>query len=335
MNKKVLIAISGGVDSSLAAHCLLKNGYDVIGLFMQFFSFGQRRDLEKAAAVAARLKIPLSALDLRDDFQDQVIKYSNREYAFGRTPNPCIVCNQKVKFKHLLKKAEELSADYISTGHYARVEYDADKKGFFLKQGVDNSKDQSYMLSGLNRQWLSRIIFPLGGYTKNKVKALAKKLNLEGCNSPESQDICFSDRGKDLCPGPIIDKQNNILGSHNGISHFTIGQRKGLGIAGREPLYVTRIDGKRNAVLVGNRKEIEQDELSAGGLNWLTPERPCFPFRAQVKIRYRHPKSWATVFRLAKDRVNVKFDLAQSAVTPGQTAVFYDQEIVLAGAWIE
>jgi tRNA-specific 2-thiouridylase len=345
MNKRILIAMSGGVDSSLAAYCLREEGYDLRGVFMRFLASGQNRNLERARAVTAKLKIPLYILDLTGDFERYIIKYFYREYLSGRTPNPCIVCNQKIKFRHLLKKAKELKADYVSSGHYARIEYDIDKKRFFLKQGIDKNKDQSYMLFGLEQQWLSRIIFPLGNYTKTEVRALARNLNLKNYNSLESQDVCFIRKdyryflkriyGKEFSSGPIIDKQGNVLGRHKGTPHFTIGQRKGLGVATGRPLYVIRIDSKRNAVFVGDKKEVRQDELSASRLNWLLPESPSFPFRAEVKIRYKNPKSWATVFKLAKDRLRVKFDLPQPAVTPGQAVVFYDQELVLGGGWIE
>ncbi|MEA3560610.1 MAG: tRNA 2-thiouridine(34) synthase MnmA [Candidatus Omnitrophota bacterium] len=345
MKKKVLIAMSGGVDSSLAAYCLLEKGYDVRGIFMRFSSSNGPGGLEKTRAVTARLKMPLAILDVRDDFKNQVIEYFHREYVTGRTPNPCVVCNQKMKFKYLLAKAEELNADYISTGHYAKVEYDSDQKRFVLKQGIDRAKDQSYMLFSLDRRWLGRIIFPLGSYVKDKIRDLARELKLENYNSPDSQDVCFANGdyrnflkntyGEKFSFGPIVNEQGSVLGRHNGISHFTIGQRKGLGIASGKPLYVTRLDSERNTVMVGDRKEVSRDELTADSLNWLMPAGPPFPFRAQVKIRYKHPKSWATVSKLTKDRLKVKFDLAQLAVTPGQAVVFYDQETVLGGGWIE
>ena len=348
MKKKVLIAISGGVDSSVAAWHLLNSGYDVRGVFMDFFRATPPKkiaqNLEDARMVSKRLKMPLRVLDLKSDFERYVVKYFYQEYASGRTPNPCIVCNQKIKFAYLLKMAGKMGVDYISTGHYARIEYDAGRKRFFLKEGADKIKDQSYMLFCLKQRVLRRTLFPLGDYTKKEVRQIAGKLGLENYNRRDSQDICFVNNDyrqflKNVSPagflaGSIIDAKGNILGTHNGTPHFTVGQRKGLGLAREKPLYVTSIDSKKNVVVVGSKKEINNDRLSASRLNWIACRTPSFPFRAEAKIRYKHPKAWGTVSS-ASGRIEVTFDRPQPAISPGQAVVFYQGKTVLGGGWID
>ncbi len=340
--------MSGGVDSSLAAWHLLNSGYDLRGVFMDLFrstpSKKTAQNLEDARIASKRLKIPLHVLDLKSDFERYVVKYFYQEYVGGRTPNPCIVCNQKIKFRYLLKMASKMGVDYISTGHYARIEYDTGQKRFFLKEGADKIKDQSYMLFCLKQRVLRRTLFPLGGYTKKEVRQMAGKLGLENYNRRDSQDICFVNNNyrqflRNVSPrgflaGSIIDTKGNILGVHNGTPHFTVGQRKGLGLAREKPLYVTSIDSKKNVLVVGSKEEINKDRLSASRLNWIAYRTPSFPFRTEAKIRYKHPKAWGTVSNAA-DRIEVNFDRPQPAISPGQAVVFYQGETVLGGGWID
>ncbi len=338
--KKVLIAMSGGVDSSVAAALLVEEGYEVIGVTMRIW-----RSVEDAKNVAKRLRISHYTLNLEKEFEQRVIKKFCLEYSNGRTPNPCIICNQRIKFDNLLKKASAIGADFIATGHYARVGYDDEKHRYILKEAKDKSKDQSYVLFSLSQPQLARTIFPLGDYTKAKVRSLAKKLGLRVFNKGDSQEICFIDDndyhrflreriGGHIKPGHIVDKEGNILGEHKGVSFFTVGQRRGLGIAKGAPLYVIDIDKVNNRVIVGGAEDLKKDELEAFGLNWIAIERLNGQLRLRAKIRYRHPKAWATISSLADSYVRVKFDRLQSAITPGQAVVFYDEDVVVGGGWI-
>lgn len=356
--------MSGGVDSSVAAALLLRDGYDVIGATMRIWSGedcakeGFRRccsrdDVEDARGVAERLGIPFYVLNFKDEFQQRVIDYFCREYLRGFTPNPCIICNEKIKFGLLLKKAKQLGADFVASGHYARIKYDRRKKRYRLFEADDKKKDQSYVLFSLSQRQLSHMLLPLGEYSKQRVREIAKELNLKVSHKPDSQEICFvrdndyrkllEQRAKNkIKPGLIVDTRGRVLGKHQGIHFFTVGQRKGLGVAQAKPRYVVRIDGKRNLVVVGDEEDIRNKEFVAQGVNWIgidgtntlkgTSGRSK---RVEVKIRYAHPKSRAIVDFAGRRSVRVRFLEPQLAITPGQAAVFYRGEEVIGGAWIK
>jgi tRNA-specific 2-thiouridylase len=356
LKKRVVVAMSGGVDSSTTAWLLKKRGYEVIGVTMCIGTSDQTQkgpvrccglaDIEDARRVALQLEIPFYVFYLRDEFEKEVIQYFCKEYAKGRTPNPCILCNERVKFGSFLKKALELGADYLSTGHYAKLEFDDNLKQYLLKKGVDRRKDQSYVLFSLRQDQFRHILFPLGDYQKEEVRREALERGLRVHNKPESQEVCFiqdhsyhsflSERLKEsIEPGPIIDQEGNVLGRHKGIPFYTIGQRRGLRLAKGRPLYVIGIDRKKNALIVGEEKEVYSDTFVVDFLNWLNPQKMASPFSAQVKIRYNHPGSEATLSPKGEEGVEVKFKTPQKAITPGQAAVFYDGETVLGGGWIK
>ena len=340
---KVVVAMSGGVDSSVAAAMLKEEGCDIIGATMQIWPADE--PAADAKYVADKLGIPHCVMNFSDIFAREVIADFCQEYRRGRTPNPCIRCNQHVKFGALLERAREMGADFIATGHYARIEPDEATGTCLLKKGADAQKDQSYFLCQLTREQLQHTMFPIGNLTKERVRQIAAELNLPVASRPESQEICFipdddySGFLKDYIPqaiepGPILDEQGNILGEHQGITGYTIGQRQGLGIAAREPLYVTAIEPDRNAVVVGTREAIYGSELIASNLNWLAIDSPEHPFRVKARVRYRHPEAEAVVTPLDEDRVYVKFAEPQMAITPGQAIVFYDGDTVVGGGTI-
>ncbi len=351
---RVVVAMSGGVDSSVTAALLKEEGYEVVGITMQIWPKGgvERfggccglEAIEDAKRVANRLDIPHYVLNFREAFQEKVITNFCEEYQKGRTPNPCIRCNQYIKFDALLKKAKKLGADYIATGHYARIEYDQDEKRYLLKKGIDRKKDQSYVLYVMSQQQLKHTLMPLGNFTKEKVRQIARKLDLPVASRPESQEICFipdDDYPKFLQkylpeaarPGPIVNKEGEVIGKHQGIIFYTIGQRRGIGIAAKEPLYVVAIDKENNTVVVGRREDGYSDELVAKNINFIGIEKPNRSIRAEVKVRYLHKPVWATVIPLKKREVKVKFDKPQWAITPGQAVVFYDKDTVLGGGTI-
>jgi tRNA-specific 2-thiouridylase len=347
--------MSGGVDSSTTAWLLKEKGYEVIGATMCIGTMGGKHggqvrccglaDIEDARRVALQLEIPFYVFHLRDEFEREIVQYFCEEYRRGRTPNPCILCNEKVKFGSFLKKALELEADYVSTGHYARLEFDADIKEYCLKKGVDLRKDQSYVLFSLHQEQLRFVLFPLGEYRKEEVRQKAFRLGLRVHDKPESQEVCFIQEtsyhpflkekiGESIEPGPIMDRKGNILGAHKGIPFYTIGQRRGLYLAKGKPLYVVGIDRKRNIVIVGEEKEVYGDTFMVGSVNWVNSREVKTPFLAQVKIRYNHPGSEAVISQKGRDEVEVKFKSPQKAITPGQAAVFYEGEQVLGGGWI-
>ena len=352
---KILAAMSGGVDSSVAAALLKEEGHDVIGATMQLWpreSDGNESGggcgldaIEDARKVASKLDIPHYVIDVRDIFARKVITDFCQEYQLGRTPNPCLRCNQHIKFGILLERARALGADCIASGHHARIELDEATDRYLLKKGADPAKDQSYFLFTLSQEQLSHIRFPIGNLTKDGVREIARELSLHVADKPGSQEICFipNDNYPEFLedylpmartPGPILDKQGNILGNHQGIISYTIGQRKGLGIANAKPLYVTAIEPARNAVVVGTRKEIYGRELIASDMNWIATTRPEYPVKGKAKIRYRQPESDATVIPRDKDCVCVRFQEPQMAIAPGQAIVFYDGDIVVGGGII-
>lgn len=348
--------MSGGVDSSTTVWFLKEKGYEVIGATMCIGMMDKTHggparccglsDIEDARRVALQLEIPFNLFYLRDEFEKEVIQNFCEEYFRGRTPNPCILCNERVKFGSFLKKALELGADYVATGHYARLEFDEVSNQSLLKKGIDRRKDQSYVLFSLKQDQLRYILFPLGEYRKEDVRKKALELNLLVHDKPESQEVCFihepsyhsflSERLKgSIESGPIVDKEGNVLGKHKGIPFYTIGQRRGLRLAKGRPLYVIGIDQERNAIIVGEEKEVYSDTFIVNSVNWITPQEMAPSFSAQVKIRYNHPGSEAILSPKGEDELEVKFKSPQKAITPGQAAVFYDGEAVLGGGWIK
>ena len=350
--------MSGGVDSSVAAALLKDQGYEVIGISMQVWDYSRFTaekgekfdtccsldDIHDARRVAEQLGIPFYVVNFEEEFQQLVIEDFIGEYFRGRTPNPCVRCNQWIKFELLLKKARGLGADLIATGHYARTEQDADGRYRLLK-GTDPAKDQSYFLFTLTQEQLAMTLFPLGGMTKPEVRALAAAYQLRVAEKGESQEICFvpdndyvrfleEARGRNLQSGNIVDSSGKVLGTHEGTYRYTIGQRKGLGIAHPEPLYVLGVDGTRNEVVVGSRDALYSDGLLATNVNWIvTPGEPAFA--ASCKIRYRHQPVPCSILPLSGNRAEVRFGKREKSVTPGQAVVFYAGDVVLGGGWIE
>ena len=353
---KVAVAMSGGVDSSVAAALLKEKGYEVIGVTMKVwdgetlpangtrhacYGPGEEEDLEDARKVAQVLGIPLNIFNLRQEYKIEVLDYFCHEYLSGRTPNPCIRCNRRVKFDALLEKARDtgIEFDYFATGHYARVEHDEGRSRYLLKKAKDMAKDQSYFLFALSQEQLSNSLFPLGNHTKEEVRKMARDLELGIDDKPESQDFFAGDYssllGKVARPGPILNKEGEILGEHRGIPFYTIGQRKGLRISSKEPLYVTAIDQEKNVIVVGPKEEVYGDELVAMELNWIAIQELSRPVDLKAKIRYLHKEAEAMVIPLDEDKVHVKFKEPQMAITPGQAVVFYDDDTVIGGGTIE
>lgn len=353
--KRVLVAMSGGVDSSVAAALLKEEGYAVIGVTMKIwdgeafqgeirrhgcYGPGEERDIEDARRVAEILGVPFHVLDLKREYKSQVLDYLCREYLSGRTPNPCIRCNRRVKFDALGERARDsgIEFDYFATGHYARVEYDESRRRYLLKKAKDLRKDQSYFLFLLSQEQLGCSLFPVGNYTKEEVRKIASHFELGVNDKSESQDFIAGDYSflakAAVQPGPILDREGNVLGQHRGIPFYTIGQRKGLGIPAKRPLYVTDIDPEKNALIVGNKEELYRDELTACELNWIA-ERPTQPIKARARIRYLHKEAEAIIVPLDESKVYVEFQEPQMAITPGQVVVFYDGEVVIGGGTIE
>lgn len=347
--------MSGGVDSSLAASLLKERGYEVIGATMCIGMLDRQTglarccglsDIEDARRVALQLGIPFHVFHLREEFEKEIIQYFCDEYVKGRTPNPCILCNERVKFGFFLKRALGMGVDYVATGHYARLAFDERDERYLLKKGLDQKKDQSYVLFSLCQDQLRYLLFPLGEYKKEKVRQEAFERGLQVHDKPESQEVCFIHEdsyrpflqerlGSMIEPGPIMDREGDVLGRHRGIPFYTIGQRKGLGLTKGKPLYVVGIDLERNAIIVGEEKEVYGDTFLVDAVNWIVPKGFDFPVTAQVKIRYNHLGAEALLFQKEKNEIEVRFKTPQKAITPGQGAVFYDGDTVLGGGWIK
>lgn len=342
---KIAVAMSGGVDSSVAAALLKAEGHDIFGVTMQLTDDQNSQDaVENARQSAQKLGIPHHVINLKNDFKKVIIDDFCQEYSSGNTPNPCVRCNRYIKFGLLREKAKELGAECFATGHYARVKKQNNSK-FLLKKGRDKTKDQSYFLSQLTPEQLGHTLFPVGNLTKENVRKIAQEMGLPALTRPESQEICFvtdNDHAAFLrknittkiTPGSILDKQGKILGQHQGIMFYTVGQRKGLGISSPTPLYVTAIDPDNNAVIVGAKEDTYANELVADNLNWISIVPPQKPFIVKARIRYRHTEADATVSTLDKTKVQVRFKKPQMAITPGQAVVFYVGDKVVGGGRI-
>lgn len=355
----VAVAMSGGVDSSVAAALLVQQGYEVVGITLQIWQESQTDSRHSgccslgavvdARRVARVLGIPHYVLNFREQFAQTVIADFIAEYRRGRTPNPCVQCNRYVKFDAFLQKADELGAQYIATGHYARVQYDEQAQRWLLLRAIDKQKDQSYVLFPMTQEQLSRTLFPLGTLTgKAETRALARELRLPVADKPDSQEICFvANSGgygaflrqrvpESVRPGKILDVYGNELGTHHGVAFYTIGQRRGLGLSGRkEPLYVVDLDAERNVVVVGSREHLFCRCFLVENVNWIALKELTEALAVHVKVRYNMPEASATVKPVDEPgQVEVRFDAPQRAITPGQAAVFYFGEVVLGGGTI-
>ena len=359
---RIVVAMSGGVDSSVAAALLAHAGHEVIGLSMQLYDQQQGDvrfgtcctidDLHDARRVANRLGIPHYIVNFEQQFGEQVVSNFVREYAAGRTPIPCVHCNGDLKFATLVERARALDAGFVATGHYARVERDEATGRYLLKRGIDPAKDQSYFLFTLTQAQLAHAMFPVGALDKSAVRDQARALGLPVAEKPDSHEICFVPDGNhaafverhgaadaDLqfraASGPIRDVSGRVVGRHDGVHRFTVGQRKGLGVASPIPLYVVALDASANTVTVGTRDTLERTKLTAGGVNWIAGEAPASGTRVTARIRHRHREAAATVTPLDSDRLQLVFDEPQTAIAPGQATVLYQGDIVVGGGWIE
>ena len=347
--------MSGGVDSSATAALLIEQGYDVIGITLKLWPqdcVNRAEDkccgpqaVTDARSVCNKLDIPYYLIDESGEFQKHVIQYFADEYKAGRTPNPCVMCNQNLKFGRLIDRADQLGADFIATGHFAGVEKSADGSRMLLKRGRDRRKDQSYFLFSLRQDQLARILFPLGDKTKSDTRDVARHCQLKTADKEESMEICFvpdNNYGGFLQQanlvqkhrGEITDVYGHVLGHHDGIEFYTIGQRRGLGITTAKPVYVVELDPETNRVVVGDESALDRDEFIAERCNWHPFEQLTGPIEVMAKIRYNHPGTDATITPLEGGKVKVKLHTPQRAITPGQAAVFYQDDLVVGGGWI-
>lgn len=350
---KAVVAMSGGVDSSVAAALLKEQGYEVIGMMLRLWSEPGKEDsnrcctpdsMAQARRVAAILDIPFYVIDAKDVFRETVVEYFLEGYARGETPNPCLICNRKIRWTFLLDHALALGADFMATGHYARVRKDERGK-IELLRGIDRNKDQSYVLHVLDQEKLKHALFPVGEYTKPEIRQIAEQHGLPTASRKDSQDLCFL-AGEDyrnflqrnaaemLKSGEIVTRDGTTIGSHNGLANYTIGQRKGLGVASPVPLYVITKDAVRNTLIVGTQDELGSKELTARDVNWVSGEAPHEPFRAEVKIRYTAKEAEAWVTPMEAGQAQVAFEAPQRDITAGQAAVFYQNDVVIGGGII-
>ena len=354
--KKAIIAMSGGVDSSVAAYLMTKEGYECIGATMKLYdkpnnsceqgkTCGSSDDVADAEKMAQSFGMPFYVLDFTHEFDQEVIKRFVSTYMEGGTPNPCIECNRYMKFQKMMQRMYEMDFDYVVTGHYARVEYDEASGRYLLKKGMDESKDQSYVLYNLTQEQLSHTIFPLGKYHKTEIRAIADEMGFVNANKPDSQDICFVPDGdyakfietycdKTFPEGDFVTQDGQVLGKHKGIIRYTIGQRKGLGLALPEPMYVCEKRMDENTVVLGRNEDLFHDTLEAEDLNWIAFEDVTEPVRCKAKIRYKQKEADAVIEKISEDRVKVTFDEPQRGITTGQAVVFYDGDVVLGGGKI-
>lgn len=361
MKEKVVIAMSGGVDSSVCADMMQNQGYECIGMTMRLWKGPEAESMscssksccgaesvDDARLVAQKVGIPYYAINFKEEFWNEVVEVFAEEYFAGRTPSPCILCNEKLKFSTLYKKALEIGAEKVCTGHYARILFDQENGRWHLLRGIDSNKDQSYFLFSMTQEQLSKTLFPLGSYTKTEIRAMATASQLVTASKPESQDICFIPDGnyaaflerhfKGRFPksGPIQNLEGKVIGQHCGIHHYTIGQRKGLGISSSEPLYVQKIDPTSNTVTLAPKEQCLFSGARLARMNWICHDlKPGESIEATVKIRSRGKECVAKIASLADGGAHVAFDVPQMAVTPGQAAVFYLGDRVLGGGWIE
>ncbi|MDQ6695611.1 MAG: tRNA 2-thiouridine(34) synthase MnmA [Chloroflexota bacterium] len=362
-NRKVVVAMSGGVDSSLTAALLMEQGYEVIGVHMRLHHLHAQSketgasgklnkgccsadDVDDARMVCYELGVPFYVLDFEGDFRKTVIDNFISEYSRGRTPYPCLMCNRYVKFDSLLKRAAQLGADHLATGHYGRITYDETANRYALRRALDPTKDQSYVLYHLGQDELSKLLLPLGEHAKTHVREMSAERNLVTADKPDSQEICFipSNNYRGFLekvspgmarPGAMLDTAGRAVGTHTGVPNYTIGQRKGLGALGAQPYFVTELRPEENVVVVGTDSDLRSDALTADDMHWTSGQAPAEPFRANVKIRYRAAEVPATVSPLDGRRIRVEFDTPQRAVTPGQAAVIYMDDRVIGGGTIE
>ena len=354
---KVVVGMSGGVDSSVAAYLLKEQGYDVIGVTMQIWQDEEQAmqeenggccglsALDDARRVAAALEIPYYVMNFKKEFKEHVIDYFVEEYQNGRTPNPCIACNRYVKWESLLQRSLSIGAEYIATGHYARV-VQLENGRYTLRRSATLAKDQTYALYNLTQDQLKRTLMPVGEYTKEEVRSIAEKINFRIANKPDSQDICFvpdgdyasyieEEAGVKVPEGNFVLTDGTVLGCHKGITHYTVGQRKGLGLALGYPAFVLEIRPETNEVVIGTKEESMTMQLRARNLNFMSIEDLTEPLHVFTKIRYNHRGAWCTIEKTGEDEILCTFDEPQRAVTPGQAVVFYDGEYVLGGGTIQ